>query len=201
MKRLPVLALLLLAGACSSRRDVAREPDAPDEGWQCGGTGPHHRRTPHLVPGSPQEIDPARDTPPLLLDTALSLDGAPFQHSLPTEQVVGTPVPFYLEPPATFVFASAELRYKPFGAIRWKRMPPEKLGDGLAWTVPCEDVTTTGDLKYYFRFLDAGAELLDSLGSPKEPLRVVIKNDLRGGAPRLPGRKPPGQCFDDEAPN
>jgi len=120
--------------------------------------------------------------------------GGDFNHTPVPEQAVNTPVPVYVEVPDEVGASKVTLRYKPFGATKWKNQEMQKMGEGFGAEIPCEDVTTTGDIKYYIIAKDADENPAGSAGSLKEPYKVAIKNDIEGDAPSLPGKKPPDKC-------
>lgn len=132
--------------------------------------------------------------PVTLLDVHPTLDGQPVKHAFPAEQQVETGVPFYLELPAGVSADVVQLRYKPFGATRYMKMTMQRLGSGFAAEVPCEDVSTTGALKFFIALLDGDGKAFDSIGTPREPLQVMIRNEIEGGPPRLPGKPLPRSC-------
>ena len=111
-----------------------------------------------------------------------------------TEQAVNTPVPIYIEFPEDVGAEKATLKYKPFGSKQFKTIEMKKLGDGYAAEIPCEDVTTTGDLKYYIVAKDGQGDSAGTAGSASAPLKISIKNEIDGDAPSLPGKKAPSQC-------
>jgi hypothetical protein len=115
-------------------------------------------------------------------------------HTPPAESQVNTPLPLYIEPSDEVPLSKVTLRYKPFGATQYKSAEMRKAGKGYAIEVPCEDVTTTGDVKYFFAFTGSDGEPAGNLGSNKEPFKTTIKNELEGDAPKLPGKKAPEQC-------
>lgn len=115
-------------------------------------------------------------------------------HTPPPESPVNTPLPLYIEPSDEVPLSKVTLRYKPFGATQYKSVEMKKMGKGYGAEIPCEDVTTTGDIKYFFAFTGTDGEPADGLGSSKEPFRTTIKNEIEGEAPKLPGKKPPSQC-------
>jgi hypothetical protein len=120
--------------------------------------------------------------------------GGDLTHTPAAEQQVNTPVPVYIEIPEDVGATKATLRYKPFGASKWKSLEMHKISRGFGVEIPCEDVTTTGDIKYYVIAKDDAGEQVATAGSLKEPYKVPIKNDIEGEAPSLPGKKPPEQC-------
>jgi hypothetical protein len=114
-------------------------------------------------------------------------------HTPVPEQAVNTPVPVYVEIPEDIDATKVTLRYKPFGAKKWKALEMEPVGDGFGVEIPCEDVTTTGDIKYYIVTKDDAGDPVGTAGSLKAPYRVPIKNEI-DEAPSLPGKKPPKKC-------
>ncbi len=120
--------------------------------------------------------------------------GGDLSHTPATEQTVNTPIPVYIEIPEDVGATKATLRYKPFGANKWKSLEMRKVSKGFGVEVPCEDVTTTGDIKYYVIAKDDAGEQVATAGSLKEPYKVPVKNEIEGEAPSLPGKKPPEQC-------
>lgn len=116
------------------------------------------------------------------------------QHQPPPESAVNTPLPIYIEPTDEVPLSKVVLRYKPFGGTQYKSVELKKMGKGYGGEIPCEDVTTTGDVKYFFAFTGSDGEPAGGLGSSKEPFRTTIKNEIEGEAPKLPGKKPPTQC-------
>ena len=119
--------------------------------------------------------------------------GGDLSHTPPTEQAINTPVPIYIEVPEEMSVEKAQLKYKPFGATKWNTVEMNRIGKGWGAEIPCKDVTTTGDIKYYIIVTDDGGEQLKA-GSQKEPHRVAIKRELEGDEPSFPGKKPPEQC-------
>lgn len=115
-------------------------------------------------------------------------------HTPPPEQAVNTPVPIYIEVPEEVGATKVTLRYKPFGGTKWKTLEMQRVGDGYGVEIPCEDVTTTGDVKYFIIAKDEAGDPAGTAGSMKEPYRVPIKNEIEGDAPSLPGKKPPEEC-------
>jgi hypothetical protein len=116
------------------------------------------------------------------------------EHTPPPESQVNTPVPIYVEPSDEVPLAKVVLKYKPFGETQYKSVELKKVGKGWGGEIPCDGVTTTGDIRYFFAYTGTDGEAAGSLGSSKEPFKTTIKNDLEGDPPRLPGRKPPDQC-------
>ncbi len=119
--------------------------------------------------------------------------GGDLAHTPPAEQAVNTPVPIYIEVPEDIGATKVTLRYKPFGSKKWKAIEMQQVGDGFGAEIPCEDVTTTGDVKYYIVTKDEAGDPVGTAGSLKSPYKVPIKNEI-DEAPSLPGKKPPQKC-------
>lgn len=120
--------------------------------------------------------------------------GGDLSHTPVAEQTVNTPIPVYVEIPDDVGAAKATLRYKPFGGRKWKSLEMHKVSKGFGVEIPCDDVTTTGDIKYYIIAKDDAGEQLATAGSLKQPHKVPVKNEIEGEAPSLPGKKPSEQC-------
>lgn len=123
--------------------------------------------------------------------------GGDLTHTPPAEQALNTPVPVYIEVPEEVTVAKAQLKYKPFGDTKWKTAEMNRVGKGWGAEIPCKDVTTLGDIKYYIVVTDDAGEQLKA-GTQKEPHRVTIKRELEGDEPSFPGKKPPAQCEPEE---
>lgn len=126
--------------------------------------------------------------------TSSSTDGDSGTHKVAAEQAVNTPVPVYMEPSEEQPSSKVTLRYKPFGSKTYKSLDLKKMGKGFGGEIPCEDVTTTGDIKYFFALTDESGEAAGTLGTTKDPFKVTIKSEIDGDPPANPGQKPPDQC-------
>jgi hypothetical protein len=115
-------------------------------------------------------------------------------HAPPAEQVVNTPVPIYIEIPEEVGAVKATLRYKPFGGNKWKTLEMPRAGNGYGAEIPCEDVTTTGDIKYFIIAKDDAGDPVGTAGSMKEPYKVAIRNEIEDEPKPLPGKKAPEEC-------
>ncbi len=192
MARSSLLALMVALVAC---RGATPEPTqgASSYPYACSRG---YMRVETSYPG-PSDGPAARaDKPPLLLSAPLTLGGQPVVHMLPSEQLVMTPVPVYFEPPPSFVFKRAWLKFKAFGSARYKSVPFVSARRGLFAEIPCEEVTTTGPARYFISMVDERGEEVATLGSEAEPFRVQMKVFLDGGLPSIPGMKPPCPCAD-----
>ncbi|EYF07350.1 tetratricopeptide repeat protein [Chondromyces apiculatus] len=125
--------------------------------------------------------------------TAAKKPEGDISHTPIAEQAINTPVPVYIEIPEEVGATKVGIRYKPFGSKKWKSAEMQQVGDGWGVEIPCEDVTTTGDLRYYIIAKDDAGDPVGTAGSLKVPYKVSIKNEI-DEAPSLPGRKPPQKC-------
>lgn len=133
-------------------------------------------------------------TPPKKPPATSSTDGESGTHKVAAEQAVNTPVPVYMEPSEEQPSSKVTLRYKPFGSKTYKSLDLKKMGKGFGGEIPCEDVTTTGDIKYFFALTDESGEAAGTLGTTKDPFKVTIKSEIDGEPPANPGQKAPDQC-------
>ncbi len=107
--------------------------------------------------------------------------------------MVNTPVPIWVVVPGGMPIGKVLVRYKPFGGS-WKKLTLQKKRGGWGGNIPCNDVTTTGSLKYYISVLDKAGDPITSLGSLNKPYVTKIKNQLDGDPPALPHEPPPARC-------
>ena len=115
-------------------------------------------------------------------------------HTPPAEQTVNTPVPLYVEAAQDMPLSKVTLRYKPFGAKQYKTIEMKRHAKGFGAEIPCEDVSTTGEVHYFFALFDENGEAAGTLGSAKDSFKITIKREIEGEPPALPGQKPPEQC-------
>jgi MYXO-CTERM domain-containing protein len=106
---------------------------------------------------------------------------------------IHTPLPIYVEAGALRP-TKVVLSYKPFGANKFYDKLMASVGNGFGAVIPCEDVITTGPIRYYARFLNADEEEVGSIGTATQPLVVDVRNEIEGEAPCLPGQAPPEAC-------
>ena len=114
-------------------------------------------------------------------------------HDTVPEQMINTPVPIFVTVPEGMTVNKVIVMYKPFGGT-WKKLELKKMRGGWGANIPCEEVTTTGDLKYYVKALDASGDQIAGLGSTSKPYVTKIKNQLDGDPPHMPSTPPPAQC-------
>ncbi|HQP35562.1 MAG TPA: hypothetical protein PLI95_10290 [Polyangiaceae bacterium] len=110
------------------------------------------------------------------------------------EQMVDTPVPLWVEVPEGMKIGKVIVMYRPFGAEEWKKIELKKKKGGFGGDIPCADVGTTGDLKYYIKGLDPGGDPIAEVGNKNKPNITKIKNQLDGEPPHLPDTAPPAKC-------
>lgn len=119
--------------------------------------------------------------------------GEELAHDTIPEQMINTPVPIFVTVPEGMTVNKVIVMYKPFGGT-WKKLELKKMRGGWGANIPCEEVTTTGDLKYYVKALDASGDQIAGLGSTSKPYVTKIKNQLDGDPPHMPNTPPPAQC-------
>ena len=117
-----------------------------------------------------------------------------FPHEPVAEQAVNTPVPVYAEIPEELGVAKAIVRYKPYGGTKWETLTLEKMDEGFGGLIPCNAVTSGGELRYYIIASDEGGTPIATAGSLKAPFRVAIRQSIKGDKPSLPGQDPPKKC-------
>ncbi len=117
-----------------------------------------------------------------------------FAHTPVAEQAINTPVPVFAEIPSDLGATKVVIRYKPYGGTKWETLQLEKMEGGFGGQVPCDAVTTAGDLKYFIIASDESGTPIATAGSMKAPFKVAIKNKIKGDKPSLPGKDPPKRC-------
>lgn len=113
------------------------------------------------------------------------------------EQELNTPIPIFVVVDEGVGATKVTLKYKPFGSTKWKSVDMKKMGKGWGAEVPCDDVTVTGDVRWYVVAEDSDGEEV-SAGSKKESFKTTVKNQIEGEEPSFPGKKPPKQCAKKE---
>lgn len=114
-------------------------------------------------------------------------------HEPIVEQMVNTPVPIWVQLPQTMEASKVIVRYRPFGGS-WKKQYLRQQKSGWSANIDCNEITTTGALKYYITVLDKSGEPITSVGSLDKPFVTQIKNQLDGPPPHLPNEPPPARC-------
>jgi hypothetical protein len=117
--------------------------------------------------------------------------GGDFSTVPPSEQVVRTAVPVYVEYGGAV--KSVVVKYKGTGMSEYKRMRLSRIGKGWGGEIPCSDVAR-GVVRYYVQGFDENETPLAISGDPRHPLYVPIRWSITNPAPHLPGKPPPAQC-------
>ncbi len=116
-------------------------------------------------------------------------------HDPPTEQVVNTPLPLFVGVKPGEDVSNVTAFIRGFGMPRFKPLDLSKLPDGFGGETKCSDVgATTGEFQYYIVAYDEEGTGVGRVGSEDEPVVVLIKDELDGDPPSLPGKEPPQQC-------
>lgn len=133
--------------------------------------------TPVPAPGG-EEPRPAGDVP----------------YDPPEEALVNTPLPIFIRVGEEIGVGDAKLRYKPFGGTQWQSVNMQRVGDGFGGIIPCRDLTTTGKVRFYIILKDNEGDQIASAGTLNSPHSVLIRNEIEGDQPNLPGKEPPKKC-------
>ncbi|MCL2824876.1 MAG: hypothetical protein FWD57_12885, partial [Polyangiaceae bacterium] len=136
--------------------------------------------------------------PPAVDDPGDDGDAGDIEHQPIAEQMVNTPVPIWVTIADGMGVDRVVVWYKPFGG-EWKKINLKKQRRGV-WSalIDCNEVTTTGDLKYHINILDEGNDAIANLGSRAKPFVTKIKNQLDRDPQSLPNEPPPARCADKE---
>ncbi len=152
------------------------------------------------------QLDPALTTPELESaykaaggkgkaqgPASLASSGGELQHEPVTEQRRGTPVPIYVEPSGDIGAKKFKLYFRSSEDDSWHSVHMHPAGDGFGAEIPCDAVK--GDhVEYYVRAVDDDDKVVANAGSPDNPYRVELVQELYGKVPHLPGSDPPGSC-------
>jgi hypothetical protein len=112
----------------------------------------------------------------------------------PSQAIVNSPLPIYVEVGPSFRGKKAVLAYKPFGMGEFREMPMSPIADGYGAVISCDYVTTTGPVAYYVRLFDNRGDEIGLVGIPRSPLIIEVRNEIEGEQPRLPGQPAPEPC-------
>jgi hypothetical protein len=124
--------------------------------------------------------------------------GGDFVHSPPTEALLRTPLPVYVEYSGSEELSRVTVKYKGFGQSEWKTLELKKSDSGYGALIPCKDVTQ-GLMQYYVQGFTDGHDPVANSGSKAKPFTVPVNTQISGPAPSLPGEEPPEQCADTDA--
>jgi hypothetical protein len=116
-----------------------------------------------------------------------------FAHTPPTEALVRTPIPVYVEYSGSEALARVIVKYKGIGMTDWKPLELPKLDAGFGALIPCKDVTQ-GTMSYYVQGFNAANDPVATSGSRNKPFTVPVKATIAGSPAALPGQDPPKQC-------
>jgi hypothetical protein len=120
--------------------------------------------------------------------------GGDFVHTPPTEALVRTPLPLYVEYAGDEELTRVTVKYKAFGMTDWKTLELKKMDTGFGAMIPCLDVQL-GLLKYYIQGV-SGGETVAKSGARNKPFSVPVTQQISGEPPSLPDQDPPAQCAD-----
>jgi hypothetical protein len=118
-----------------------------------------------------------------------------FVHSPPTEALVRTPLPVYVEYSGSEELTRVTVKYKGFGQPEWKTIELKKTDSGYGAMIPCKDVTQ-GLMQYFVQGFSDQHDPVANSGTRAKPFTVPVNLTITGPAPSLPGEEPPEQCAD-----
>jgi hypothetical protein len=118
-----------------------------------------------------------------------------FTHTPPTEALVRTPLPVYVEYSGTEELARVTVKYKGFGMTDWKTIELKKTDSGFGALIPCKDATQ-GLMQYYVQGFNGQNDPVATSGTRGKPFTVPVTAQITGPNPSLPGEEPPEQCAD-----
>jgi hypothetical protein len=118
-----------------------------------------------------------------------------FVHSPPTEALVRTPLPVYVEYSGSEELTRVTVKYKGFGQPDWKTIELKKSDSGFGAMIPCKDVTQ-GLMQYFVQGFTDQHDPVATSGTRTKPFTVPVSLQITGPAPSLPGEEPPEQCAD-----
>jgi hypothetical protein len=121
--------------------------------------------------------------------------GGDFVHSPPTEALVRTPLPVYVEYSGSEELSRVTVKYKGFGQPDWKTLELKKTDSGYGAMIPCKDVTQ-GLMQYFVQGFGNQHDPVANSGTRAKPFTVPVNLQISGPAPSLPGEEPPAQCAD-----
>lgn len=122
-----------------------------------------------------------------------------FPHTPVPEQQVNNQVPIFAEIGEDVGATKVTVRYKAYGGTKWETLVLDKIEGGFGGWVPCDAVTSAGELKYFIIASDESGTPIATAGSMKTPFKVAIKNKIKGDKPELPGKPTPKACVDKAA--
>ncbi|HEX3770292.1 MAG TPA: hypothetical protein VHV30_05485 [Polyangiaceae bacterium] len=119
-----------------------------------------------------------------------------FSCTPPTEALVRTPLPIYVEYTGSEELARVTVKYKGFGQGDWKTIELKKSGDsGYGALIPCKDATQ-GLMSFYVQGFNGQNDPVANSGTRSKPFTVPVNTQITGPNPSLPGEEPPEQCQD-----
>lgn len=87
----------------------------------------------------------------------------------------------------------AELKFKAPGG-QWQKIAMRKSGEDWQAEIPCTETNNTGTLEWYVQVSDNIDEVVDSLGSRKQPVEMRLLETSSEAPPAFPGQTAPARC-------
>lgn len=87
----------------------------------------------------------------------------------------------------------AELKFKVPGGD-WQKIQMKQVGGAWQAEIPCDQTNNPGALLWYVQVTDSIDEVVDSLGSRKQPIEMRLMESTGEPPPAFPGKSPPPRC-------
>ncbi len=87
-----------------------------------------------------------------------------------------------------------EIRYKEYGGDQWQTAPLTEKGAAFQGMIPCEATMLAGRVQVQVVLLDAAGNVVDSLGSLKNPVEFTVLTESSQPPPAFPDQPPPPRC-------
>lgn len=87
----------------------------------------------------------------------------------------------------------AELKFKAPGG-EWSKVAMKKVGDSWQAEIPCTETNNAGTLHWYVQVWDNIDEVIDSLGSRRQPVEMRLLESSSEAPPAFPGKSAPARC-------
>jgi len=89
---------------------------------------------------------------------------------------------------------SGEIRYKEYGGDQWQTAPLNEKGAAFQGMIPCEATMLAGRVQVQVVLMDAAGNVVDSLGSLKNPVEFTVLTESSQPPPAFPDQPPPPRC-------
>jgi hypothetical protein len=159
-------------------------------------TAPPPTPTPPTPTPPPKPTPAPKPPPPKKAPLAPALPAA--LECTPKFRVVQTRRPIPMECTSGAQATRGEIRYKEYGGEKWQTVRMSLHGDyGFRGTIPCAATMLAGTLQLHVVLIDPAGNVVDTLGSPTNPLVFKVQPTSKAPPPAFPGEKPPARCAEE----